>query len=256
MTTPVIAESERQQANNSPQQASEAVNLTEIDTGSEHEIELEVVSTPPGEPTSINRVRQAILDISSFLSLDHKRASDAAQRSPPTEKTFVREVLSAAQLLSSPGRSPNWYERDLAVDPSLFEKLEGGDATSADDGDFLCESGGMWRCDRKLLFDCVNEAFSQNIRLFKDPQPWLRRPILRRRSVPQKLVEEVQEKINGWRELASHAIDTLIDIDMSTRLGKWTDFSEQVAEVGAEIECMVWQVMVEEFVLELARSLH
>jgi hypothetical protein len=207
--------------------------------------------------TPLDKIRQAILDISSFRSLEQRGAAEATQASSPqTEKTFVRQVLSAAQLLSSPGRSPNWYERDLAVDPSLFERLEGGDATSAEDGDFVCESGGMWRCDRKLLFDCVNEAFSQNVRHFKDPQPWLRRPVLRSRSVRHKLVEEVQEKINGWRELASHAIDTLIDIDMSTRVGQWTDFSEEVAEVGAEIECMVWQVMVEELALELAGSLH
>jgi len=159
----------------------------------------------------------------------------------------VREVLSAAQLLCSPGRSPNWYERDLAVDPTLFERLEGVD------GDFRCESGGMWRCDRKLLFDCVNEAFSQNTRHFKDPQPWLRRaPVLRLRAVRQKVVEEVHEKINGWRELASHAIDTLIDLDMSSKEGKWTEFSEDVLEIGAEIEGMVWQVMVEEVVLDLA----
>ncbi|KAG0627715.1 hypothetical protein M758_2G222800 [Ceratodon purpureus] len=249
-----IAELERRRADNALEQTTEAMNLTEIVAEYERETELEVVSTPPSEPTAIDRVRQAILDISSFRS--HDGASEVTQASPQTEKTFVREVLSAAQLLCSPGRSPNWYERDLAVDPSLFEKLEGGDTTSAENGDFLCESGGMWRCDRKLLFDCVNEAFSQNVRHFKDPQPWLRRPMLRTRPLRHKLVEEVQEKINGWRELSSHAIDTLIDIDMSTRVGKWTDFSEEVAEVGAEIECMVWQVMVEEFVLELAGSLH
>lgn len=227
------------------------INVAALERG----IDEEEVTTPVSPALSADKIRQAILDISSFTSRDHERLPPA-EGSPQTEKTFVREVLSAAQLLCSPGRSPNWYERDLAVDPSLFEKLEGG----SEHGDYFpCESGGMWRCDRKLLFDCVNEAFSLNVGTFKDPQPWLRRPVvLRHRSVRQRLVEEVQEKIDGWRELASHAIDTLIDIDMSGRVGKWTDFSEEVSDIGAEIEGMVWQVMVEEVVVDLAksRSLH
>lgn len=228
-----VAESEHRAAS-----ALEQTNFTEAVAECEIDEE-EEVSTP----TPLDRIRQAILDLSSFTNRDQ----ECNQGSPQTEKTFVREVLSAAQLLCSPGRSPNWHERDLAVDPALFERLEGGETSFSSNGDFRCESGGMWRCDRKLLFDCVNEAFSQNAR--EPKQPWLRRP------VRQRLVEEVQEKINGWRELASHAIDTLIDIDMSSRAGKWTDFSEQVSEIGAEIEGMVWQVMVEEVVLDLAGSL-
>jgi len=239
----VIAETEHRAAS-ALERTETTTNFTET-TVADCEIDQEEVSTS----TPLDRIRQAILDISSFTKRD--QASESNQGSPQTEKTFVREVLSAAQLLCSPGRSPNWYERDLAVDPSLFENLEGGD------GDFRCESGGMWRCDRKLLFDCVNEAFSQNARHFKDPQPWLRKPpVLRHRSVRQKLVDEVQEKIIGWRDLASHAIDTLIDIDMSGKEGKWTDFSEEISEIGVEIEGMVWQVIVEEVVLDLAGSLH
>lgn len=70
------------------------------------------------------------------------------------------------------------------------------------------------------------------------------------------MVEDVQGKIQGWRELAYHAIDTLIDIDMSSGVGKWTDFSEEVAEIGIEIESMLWKSMIAEVVLDLATITH
>ncbi|XP_024397675.1 uncharacterized protein [Physcomitrium patens] len=178
------------------------------------------------------------------------------------EKHFVREVLSAAQLLSSPSRSPTWCGGTLPVDPSLLRNLEGDvntyqkDFSTGSHENCPIKSNGKWRCDRMLLLDCVNEALFQNVFRYEDPQPWLRSPVLRKRPVGQEMVEDVQGKIQGWRELAYHAIDTLIDIDMSSGVGKWTDFSEEVAEIGIEIESMLWKSMIAEVVLDLATITH
>lgn len=256
-----IAETEQREANSLEED--DTMNLTDIVGELERENQMEVsspttVSMSTQEMTTCDKVRQALLDISSFKSLNQEHASEFmkdAKTGLYEEKTFVREVLSAAQLLSSPGRSPNWHVRDLAMDPFLFDKLEGGESCPENEG-FLFESGGMWRSDRRLLFDCINESFSQGSRQYNDPHPWLRRPVIRNPPVQHKLVEEVHDQINEWRNLASHAIDTLIDIDMSTRAGKWTDFSEEVAEMCTEVEALLWNVMMDEVVHELDIFLH
>lgn len=223
------------------------------------------VSNPAASLPQISeseKLRQAILDISMFRSFDVYASEYSTElkdaRGPQEEHKFVREVLAAARCLSSPGSSPNWFNQDLVIDPSLFDRLESGDtdqsdSSSAEDAKFLQRSGGLWRCDRKLLFDCINEAFALKLWHYKDPTPWIRGLVLSPRPSGQKLVEDVYDKIKEWRQLASsHTIDTLIDRDMNLNGGKWEGFSQEVAEVGLDVEQMLWNLMLEEVVVDLA----
>lgn len=155
---------------------------------------------------------------------------------PKDEQRFIREVLSAADFLSiTPGSSPNWYNKDFAIDPALFDRLES-------EGVALT-SGGLWRCDRKLLFDCVNEAFGVG-----------RIPELVCRPRGQELVVSVAKKIDEWRKLASFAIDSLVERDMSIHLGSWKHIGPEFAEVGVEIESMVWKGILDDVVVDLVVS--
>ncbi|KAG0576602.1 hypothetical protein KC19_5G093100 [Ceratodon purpureus] len=201
------------------------------------------------------KIRQALLDISMFQSLevftfDYKeRITPSA--GPKEEQGFVQEILSAAHFLSTPGSSPNWFNRDLAIDPSLFDRLElSGDMDHAENspaGDvekFFRVSGGLWRCDRKLLFDCVNEAFVLVV--------WRSEMgLLRQQPRGQELVEEVYGKIKEWRKLASHGIESLIERDMCVDFGSWKHFKAEVVEVGLDIENMLWKAIVEEVVADI-----
>lgn len=234
-----------------------------------HKVELPI-STDLTDYTESDKIRQAILDISRFRNIDVLSVGLTNTRlpsGPEEEQKFVHEVLSAAQLLSNTGASPHWFDTELAINPSLFDRLESGDSDQSNGGkanfnageylgdeNSLQRSGGLWRCDRKLLFDCVNEAFCFKLGRYKDPQPWVRSPLMSPRPTGQKLVNEVYGKIEEWRQLASNAIDTLIDNDMSIRFGKWKDFSQEVAEVGLDIERMLWKVIIEEVVLDISTT--
>jgi hypothetical protein len=50
---------------------------------------------------------------------------------------------------------------------------------------------------------------------------------------------------------ADDLVDHLIDRDMSVAAGKWTDFSQEVVEVGLHMERMLLKSMIEELVDEL-----
>lgn len=204
-----------------------------------------------------DKIRQALLDISMFQCLevftfDYKELSNSS--GPKEEERFVRDILSAANFMNnSPGSSPNWFDQDVAIDPSLFDRLESGDIDNGVEIQKMFQmSGGLWRCDRKLLFDCVNEAFASRNGCSESMglQTWC----CSRRSRGEKLVEEVYKKIVEWRKLAALSIDSLIERDMGSRCGKWTSFGAEVAEVGMDIESMVWEAMVEEVVMDMVAT--
>lgn len=212
-----------------------------------------------------DRIRQALLDISMFQSLevftfkDNERITPSA--GPKEEQSFVQEILSAARFLSTPGSSPNWFNRDAAIDPSLFDRLElSSDVDHIENGPaggtqkLFQVSGGLWRCDRKLLFDCVNEAFTLVLLRYRVPEMGLLQR-LSPRPRGQKLVEEVYKKIEEWRKLASHGTDSLVEGDMCVSSGSWKNFSAEVATVGMDIESMLWEAIVEEAVVDILSTL-
>ena len=195
------------------------------------------------------KLQQALLDISMFVRHEtYNFECTKGQISQEDENhhhhrhhhSFVHKILSAGQVLCSrPGNAFDWFDENLAIDPSLFDRLE-------NDDDYEQETiTGFWRCDRRLLFDCTNEAVS--LTLGKPQLCLLQSP----RVTDEKLVEEVYAKILEWQELPSYSISGLIEKDMGSRVGKWSNLSEEIAEVGLEVECMVWKAILEDVVLDL-----
>jgi hypothetical protein len=129
-----------------------------------------------------------------------------------------------------------------------------------------CQYGALWRCDRKLLFDSINEALVTEIGYGGEPkQPWMvndnilvgPNPTLRPPGgCSNKLVEDIYRTISKWRELASNAIDSLIDMDMNKccRLGKWRYYEHEIRDISLEIASMLLGMILDEFVTDLAAA--
>ncbi|KAM0957307.1 hypothetical protein ACFX2A_025977 [Malus domestica] len=77
---------------------------------------------------------------------------------------------------------------------------------------------------------------------------WEKLPV----GMNQKLmIQEVQEGIQKWTDLAGMIPDELIEWDMSHALGKWTDFNTEAFEIGSEIDGDILQSLVNEVVIDL-----
>ena len=194
------------------------------------------------------KLQQALLDISMFVRHEtynfectKGQVSQEDENHHRHHHSFIHKILSAGQVLCSrPGDVIDWFDENLAIDPSLFDRLENDDDYEED------TDTGFWRCDRRLLFDCTNEAVS-----LKLGKPQLSCLLQSPRVTDEKLVEEVYAKILEWQELPSYSISGLIEKDMGSRVGKWSNLSEEIAEVGLEVECLVWKTILEDVVLDL-----
>ncbi|CAM6026732.1 unnamed protein product [Sphagnum balticum] len=231
------------------------------------------------------KIRQAILEISKFQTADlHDRLGKSQPARADEEQSFVHGILKAAQFLSHNNEeesSLKWFAPGLPLDPSLFDRLESGDTEQISIGagggggggnlnlaqmSTHCQYGALWRCDRKLLFDSINEALVTEIGYGGEPkQPWMvndnilvgSNPTLRPPGgCSNKLVEDIYRTISKWRELASNAIDSLIDMDMNKccRLGKWRYYEHEIRDISLEIASMLLGMILDEFVTDLAAA--
>ncbi len=233
------------------------------------------------------KIRQAILEISKFQTADlHDRLGKSHPARADEEQSFVHGILKAAQFLSHNNKeesSLKWFAPGLPLDPSLFDRLESGDTEQISIGagggggggggnlnlaqmSTHCQYGALWRCDRKLLFDSINEALVTEIGYGGEPkQPWMvndnilvgSNPTLRPPGgCSNKLVEDIYRTISKWRELASNAIDSLIDMDMNKccRLDKWRYYEHEIRDISLEIASMLLGMILDEFVTDLAAA--
>lgn len=65
------------------------------------------------------------------------------------------------------------------------------------------------------------------------------------------LVRAVNEEVMKWTGSVGKHADEIIELEMSTSLGKWTDFKFEGFEMGSEIGLDIVQTLVDEIVIEL-----
>lgn len=65
------------------------------------------------------------------------------------------------------------------------------------------------------------------------------------------LVHDVVEEVRRWMGFVGRSSDEMVEGDMSNWLGKWTDFEIEGYEVGARIEGVVLEMLVDEIVVDL-----
>jgi hypothetical protein len=234
------------------------------------------------------KIRQAMMEISKFQNakLLHGRrflvrGLPPAIVGPEEEQSFIHGILKAAKLLSENVESNNklkWFAPGLPMDPSLFDRLESGDSEQINLADTaatnlaqtkssscLCGGGVLWRCNRKLLFDSMNEALVAEEDGFDgelNPSLWVKsndkKVVISASTLAPggrcKLVDQLYGTIHKWRELASSDVDSLIDRDMNCGIGKWRYYDQEIRDFSLEIGGMLLGMMIEEVVIDLAAA--
>eukprot|EP01018_Ginkgo_biloba_P028341 Gb_15628 [translate_table: standard] len=207
-----------------------------------------------------DKIMDAILDISRMHKIDPSSIG-LAETQPvcleDQELEYVREIVCNADLLSQDAALLDEDEiADFLVDPHLFDRLEAEEASTDDYSLHRLKNScynlgfrkaqGSWQ-NRKLLFDCVKDCLSlkYNSRYRGGYRTWVKGPTC---VVKEQLAREVYEEIVRWRKLAFGMLDEIVEKDMSTPMGKWTDFETEMFEIGVEIEKNIFRVLVEEVV--------
>ncbi|MCO5564223.1 hypothetical protein L7F22_017881 [Adiantum nelumboides] len=108
--------------------------------------------------------------------------------------------------------------------------------------------------NRKLVFNCINEAL--NIQLGINEHHSRQSPL---QSVPalseEHISQSVYRQMDKWRGMAcSMNIDDIVEEEMSTGLGKWGDFVDEVSDFAVEMECNLVRRLVDELVLDMSRG--
>ncbi|KAL0549387.1 hypothetical protein IC582_013869 [Cucumis melo] len=103
---------------------------------------------------------------------------------------------------------------------------------------------------RGFLFDCLIECLdSKHSQLYYGgSNAWIR--TLPRQSA-RAFIRDVEKEIKKWVHFVGMMTDEIVEWEMSHSLGKWSDFSIEELESGAEIDGYILQMLVEEIVTEL-----
>ncbi|GAB4827883.1 hypothetical protein Ancab_034767 [Ancistrocladus abbreviatus] len=104
-----------------------------------------------------------------------------------------------------------------------------------------------------FLFDCIIECLDQKYCRYCNFgfNTWSRLPT---QMNSELLVEAFDEEVRKWASLAGKTVDEMINWEMSTSVGKWTDFEIEGFETGAEINQAIVQTLIDEVVIDLLRE--
>lgn len=210
-----------------------------------------------------DKIMDAILDISRLHKIDPSLIG--LEKAEPTcledqELDYVREIICNAELMSEDvGLLSEEDVPDFLVDPNLFDKLETQESSSGDHSSNHVKNSshnlrfrkaqGPW-LNKRLLFDCVKECLcSKYTSRYKGGyRTWIKGPTC---LEGEKLAHDVLEEINNWRMMVSGMLDDIVEKDMSTATGKWTDLEKETFEIGAEVEKNIFTDLIEELTSDL-----
>ncbi|XP_011622626.1 uncharacterized protein LOC18432163 [Amborella trichopoda] len=156
------------------------------------------------------------------------------------ELNYVREVVSNADLM---------FENAVLmggsiIDPLLFDKLEAqcGFGFSKSNGGYL---------NRRFLFDCITETMNMKYSRCcrAGYKAWAKLPFL---VLRERLTKEIYGEISRWKSMTHKVLDEIIDVEMSSPLGKWLDFEVEAFEIGVETEREIMRTLIQELAVELA----
>lgn len=157
------------------------------------------------------------------------------------ELEYVKQILCNIELMFKDfalGRA-----RDI-INPYLFDLFETrklGPQSNSDES----------RLNRKVLFDCVSECMDLRCRQYVGGgcKAWIKGVAMVRQK--ERLAEELQREISGWKAMGNCIVDELIDNDMSNRYGRWLDFEVDAFVLGVEVEGQIFNSLVDEVVADL-----
>ncbi|KAJ0976364.1 hypothetical protein J5N97_018329 [Dioscorea zingiberensis] len=156
-----------------------------------------------------------------------------------SSKIPVAEEKELTDSASSEEHAPSFENLRLSLDPHLLEKLESEDGGKVKDSEMR----------RKMLFDCVNECLQVKYnKYFRGGyRSWAKGSSVTGKEMAGELCKE----ISGWKNMGECMVDELVDRDMSSHLGKWTDFEIEAFEEGVEIQRDILASLLDELVHDL-----
>ncbi|XP_077241901.1 uncharacterized protein LOC143882274 [Tasmannia lanceolata] len=151
---------------------------------------------------------------------------------------YVRTVLKDSGF-SCEEFNRRWHSSDQPLDPSLFNEIETTTTQFYD--------------ERKLLFDCINEALMDVHERYFSCSPWVSfvKPNPRPIPVGENVLREIWEGID-WhlRPQFPRTLDQIIAKDMG-KSGAWLDLRFEAECTGIEMEEAILEELMEETILEL-----
>ncbi|KAI5077602.1 hypothetical protein GOP47_0007426 [Adiantum capillus-veneris] len=107
--------------------------------------------------------------------------------------------------------------------------------------------------NRKLVFGCVNEAINMHLGINEHHS---RQSPLQSVSATSEghIFKSVHGQIELWRGMACCMnIDDIVEQEMSTGIGKWADFVDEVSDFAVEIESIIVRGLIDELVIDMSR---
>ncbi|KAL9226534.1 hypothetical protein vseg_002336 [Gypsophila vaccaria] len=106
---------------------------------------------------------------------------------------------------------------------------------------------------RRFLLDCLIECLDVKYSRYINSgfRTWSRLPKTVNADV---LIKEFDDEVRKWISFAGKTPDEIIEREMSSSLGKWTDFELEAFENGVDINQEIVQSLVDEIVTDLCAS--
>ncbi|KAH7666642.1 hypothetical protein IHE45_12G009500 [Dioscorea alata] len=170
------------------------------------------------------------IDLSDSASSSFTETADTASEDL-NGLDYVKDILFSTGSMFKDLGSCYVAHVGEALDPLLYEKLE-------------IKRSKESRLKRKVLFDCVNECLDLKCgRYFRSGyRTWSQGVAV----VGKDLAEELYQEISSWKSMGDWIVDELVDKDMSSHLGKWTDFEIESFEAGVDIEEQILSSLIDE----------
>ncbi|KAM0951178.1 hypothetical protein DsansV1_C04g0049211 [Dioscorea sansibarensis] len=172
---------------------------------------------------------------SSSVQAQNVAGSNNNSRNP----AVAEEEKELTDSASSRDHTSKFDNFGLSLDPDLLKNLESEEVGEITDRETR----------RKLLSDCVNESLDVKYNKYfrAGYKSWAKGSSL----IGKEMAEELYKEISGWKNMGDCMVDELVDRDMSSHLGKWTDFEIEAFEGGTEIQRDILATLIDELVHDL-----
>lgn len=159
--------------------------------------------------------------------------------SPYWEFRYIRDIIRSSDLMLEDfllGEA----QSIIALD--LFDQLENQKTRTNKNVE------EQLKIKRRVLFDSVVECLEFRCKQSSGGsfEAWAKWTALVQRK--EWLAEEVYREIAGWTSMEELMVDEVVDKDMSTQHGKWTDFSFEAFEEGVDIEKVILSSLMDELI--------
>ncbi|XP_057522208.1 uncharacterized protein LOC130802278 isoform X2 [Amaranthus tricolor] len=205
--------------------------------------------------SSVNKPRgcgvMVVMDLVNRTAAELQNADRVHSRLTATKLDYVQEIVLNSELLFGSNESSDSYKfLDFLLGPFLDE-LESLVIAAWKNSIILgIEVRKEENPLRRFLLDCLVECL--DIKYIRQSnsgfKTWSRLP----KSIDAELlIKSFDAEVRKWISFAGKSADEIIEREMSTSLGKWTDFEIEAFECGAEISQHIIQLLVDEIVTDL-----